>query len=67
MANSIEMETVSRSVCYQMLESAGCSWERQVELFHCELASLSGSDRAIKLAELVIIEHQRLLDQATWN
>jgi len=67
MANSMRMETVPRSVCYQMLESAGCSWERQIELFHMHLAQLDGADRSVKLAELVLIEYQRLLDHTTWN
>ena len=67
MANSINSESIFRSVCYQMLEAARFSWEKQVELFHTQLAQLVGLDRAIRLAELVIIEHQQLLDQATWN
>ena len=67
MANSIRMETVPRSVCFQMLESAGCSWERQLEIFHTQLAQLDGADRSVKLAELVVIEHQRMLDRTTWN
>ena len=67
MANSICLETVSRSVCYQMLESAGCTWERQVELFHTQLAQLDGADRSVRLAELMVIEYQRLLDHTTWH
>jgi len=67
MANSKQQESVSRSVCYQMLEAAGFSWEKQVELFHKQLAQLDGPNRAIRLAELVVIEHQQSLDQATWN
>ncbi|MBW1677509.1 MAG: hypothetical protein JRJ79_13130 [Deltaproteobacteria bacterium] len=67
MANSIRLETVSRSVCYQMLESAGCTWERQVELFHTQLAQLDGADRSVRLAELMVIEYQRLLDHTTWH
>jgi hypothetical protein len=65
MANSTRMETVPRCVCYQILESAGCSWERQLELFHSQLAELDGADRSVKLAELVVIEHQRMLDRTT--
>jgi len=67
MVNSTRMETVSRSVCYQMLESAGCTWERQVELFHTRLAQLDGADRSVRLAELVVIEYQRMLDRTTWH
>ena len=67
MANSASMETVPRSVCYQLLESAGCSWERQLELFHTQLAQLDGADRSVRLAELVLIEFQRLLDHTTWH
>jgi len=67
MVNSKWQESVSRNLCYQMLEAAGCSWEDQVDLFHSQLAQLDGPDRAIRLAELAVIEYERLLDQATWN
>ena len=67
MANSISMETISRTICYQMLESAGCSWERRLEIFHTQLAQLDGGDRSVRLAEFVVIEFQRLLDHTTWH
>ena len=67
MANSIHRETIGRSTCFQMLEAVGCLWERQLELFHTQLAELDGPDRAVRLAELVVIEYERLFDQATCN
>ncbi len=59
MPDSTRMETVPRSVCFQMLGAAGCSWERQVELFHVHLAHLDGPERAAKLAELVLAEREK--------
>lgn len=67
MANSKRLETVGRLVCFQMLEAAGCSWERQLYLFHTQLAELDSADRSVKLAELVVIEHRRMLDRIKWN
>ena len=67
MANSTRAETVSRSVCYQILEAAGCSWERRIELFHIQLAQLDGPNRAVRLAELVVIESEQLHQQSTLN
>ena len=64
MANSTRIETVQRSVCYQILKVAGYSWERQIEIFHTQLAQLDGPDRAVKLAELVVIESEQLYQQA---
>lgn len=59
------LETIGRRICFQMLEAAGCSCKRQIEIFHTQLAELDGTDRAVRLAQLVAIEHQRMLDRTT--